>query len=472
MKIRQDFVTNSSSTSFGAAAITGFVTAVTSALGISSAMAAAEAAADLPEEKNIDKSSGPDRDLKPDEIINSENSYESKISQLENEIDAYEKEWASTKDTLEGEDYEKTKSEYEAYIKYLGEKKIEAGEIEFEKQVEKIAKEAEAEYKNEWVERQKDDLKNAREQIEMIEATIKGYGGAGYNVSEAESQLEMYKAKERDLDKTLQKEGVDYNYQANKREPIGPSKSVAEKIKEVDEKYDKMLEDLRKEKIDRKKKAIIERNMEAWREESKAYAKYANTADNYLKTAEAVQTGADIGVDVLEKVTGPAGKTIKKAYVAAKGAAGGLGEAYADPANASSHIAKGIIKGAGDLAKEFTDNQLVKDGIGLASETSQGAVESYQKGEPIATGIEKGLKKAAVDIVVDRLTNKVLPNSARDIDFGSYTGKEVFKGVVNGNPTIKEFIKDSVKDSLKNNVINQAKNLPKGEGFILSDFKL
>jgi len=474
MKIRQDFVTNSSSTSFGAASATGILTAILSALGFSAVTAAAEAAAAVPVGGGGDAGTGssPDRDLDPDALVNSASSYESKMAKLEKEIEQYQKEWEATKDTLEGADYEKTKQEYEAYIKYLGEKQQQAGEIEFAKQVEKITQEAEAEYKNEWLERQKDDLKNTKDQIEMIEATIAGYGEAGYEVSEAKSQLEMYKARERDLDKTLKKEGVDFNYQAKEREPIGPSKSVAEKIKEVDEKYEQVMAEIKKDTMDRKKKEIIQRNMDAWREESKANMKYANTADNYLKTAEAIQAGADIGVDALEKVTGPVGKTIKKAYVAGKGLGGGLGEAIADPSNASSHIAKGIVKGASDLGKEFTDSQLVKDGIGLVSETTQGAIDSYQKGESIASGIGGGLKKAAVDIAGDRLTDKFLPNSARDIDFGSYTGKEIFKGVVNGNPTIKDFIKDSVKDSLKNNVINQAKNLPKGEGFVFGDLKM
>ena len=85
--------------------------------------------------------------------------------------------------------------------------------------------------------------------------------------------------------------------------------------------------------------------------------------------------------------------------------------------------------------------------------------------------MKKGLLKAGVEIAGDHLLNKFVPDSARDIDFGNYSGKEIFKAVVNGNPTVKEFIKDSIKDSIKNNAANQVKNLPKGEGFIFSDLK-
>ena len=477
MKIRQDFVTNSSSTSFGAAAVTGFATAVASVVGISSAMAAANAAADLPEGEIPGSRSVPNRDLDPDAFINSDASIASKLAQLDHEIGEYQKEWERTKDTLEGADYEKTKTEYDGYIEYLGQKKHEAEEIEFEKQVERLTREAEvearAEQKQDWIDRRKDDLKNTREQIEMIEASIKGYGGAGYDIAEAKSQLKMFKDREKDLDKTLKKEGVDYDYTAEKREPIGPSKSITESLKKVDEKYDEIFEQLKTQRINRKKKEIIKRNMDAWRDVSKANIKYGNTADKYLKTAETIQVAADVGVDVLEKVTGPVGKTIKKAYVFGKGVGGGVGEAWADPSNATSHILKGTVKGVADLAKEGR-SQLLKDGIGIVSETTQGAIGSYQKGESIGKGMMDGVKKAGVDIVVDRVLNKIMPGGDdKGIpDFGYSSGKEIFKGIIKGDPSIRSVFKDSVKDAIKANAINHGKNIPKGDGFIYGDLKL
>ena len=471
MKIRQDFVTNSSSTSFGAATVTGMMTAIMTAVGISAATSADLEADNLPD-KMPEYEEGPDRDFDPNDLINSNLGYEEKLGKIDSVIEEYEKEWESTKGTLEGEDYDKTKKQYEEYIEYLKSKKVEAESIEFERELEKIAKEAEKEYKETWIEERKKDLANAREQIEMIEASIRGYGNAGYDIEEAKSQLEMYKSRERDLDKSLKKEGVDYDYKAKEREDIGPSKSVGELLKKVDDKYQKVLDQLRKEKIDRKKKEIIERNIEAWREEGKEYMKYADKADTYLERAEMVQTAADIGVDALEKVTGPAGKAIKKAYVAGKAIGGGVGEAYADPDNATSHMLKATVKAAGDVGKEMTDNQWVKDGIAIVSEAGQGAVDSYQKGESITKGIGKGFIKAGVDIAGDRIASKYLPDqSLPNLDFGKRTGKEIIKSVIAKDPIIKTVLKDSIKDSLKNNSINQIKNLPKGEGFIFSDWK-
>ncbi len=470
MKIRQDFVTNSSSTSFGAATVTGMATAILTAVGISAAASAEEAAGELPAKSP--EEGGPDRSFNPDEWIKGDADLEEKLGKLDREIAEYEKEWLETKDTLEGEDYEKTESQYQEYIEHLKSKKEEAEVIEFEHELEKIAKEAEEEYRQTWIDERKKDLENAREQIEMIEATLRGYGRAGYEVSEAKRQLEMYKQRERDLDKTLKKEGIDHDYEARPREDIGPSKSVGELIKKVDDQYEDFLKQLKKEKNDRRKKEILRERMEARQEESEGYMECADHMDRNLKRAEIIQTGADIGVDVLEKVTGPAGKTIKKVYVGGKALATGGTEAYLDPENAGSHLAKATVKAAGDVAKEFTDTQIVKDGIAIVSEVTQGGIDSYQKGEDISTGMAKGTLKAGVDIVVDRAVSKYLPDgSLPNLDFGDHTGKNIVKSLINKDPVIRTILKDGIKDAMKNNASNQLKNIPKGDGFVFGDWK-
>ena len=471
LKIRQDYVTNSSSTSFGAATVTGFISAIMTAIGISAAASSDAAAAELVG-ADIPEVIGPDRQFDPDAWIESDVSYEEKLKKLAREIAEYEKEWNETQGTLEGDDYEATKQQYDDYVEHLKSKKEEAEVIEYEKELKKIATEAEEEYKQMWVDERKKDLANAREQIEMIEATIRGYGPAGYDVDEAKRQLKMYKDREKDLDKTLKKEGIDYEYKANPREDIGPSKSVEEQLKKVDAEYEAALEQLKKEKNDRRKKEILRERIEARQDESKGYMQCADHMDRNLKRAEVVQVAADIGVDALEKVTGPAGKTIKKVYVGGKALAAGGTEAYLDPENAGSHLAKATIKAAGDVGKEFTDSQILKDGITIVSEVSQGGIDSYQKGEDLSSGMGKGVFKAGIDIAVDRTLKKFLPDgSLPNLDFGKRGGKEIVKSLINGDPIIRTIIKDGIKDSLKSNASNQLKNIPKGDGFIFGDWK-
>ncbi len=469
MKIRKDFVTNSSSTSFGTAAATGFISAILSTLGLSSAYAASEAAEELP--KDSEGASGPDRDFNPQTLVESDIPLEEKMKKIDREIAEYEKEWQENKDSYEGDDYQAKKKEYDEYKEYLESQKERAEYIEYEKEVEKVMKEAEAEYKKDWIDHRKEDLKEAREQIEMIEATIRGYGKSGYDVEEAKAQLEMYKAKERDLDKALKKEGVDFDYQAKEREDIGPSKVMQEKMAEIDAEYQRALDEIRQEKIIERKKEIIRRNQKAWEEESRAHSDFANLADRYKKAAEIIQMGADIGVDILEKVTGPVGKTIKKAYVGGKGLGSGVGEAWADPANASSHIVKGAIKGAGDVAKEFTDSQLVKDGIGYVSEISQGGIESYQKGEDITKGMGKGFGRATIDTVVDRGANKFFGPLA-EVDAGSTPVKSLLKSLKDSDSPVRKALVDSAKENLSKQAINQAKNDWKGQGMVSSDWSM
>lgn len=473
MKIRQDYVTNSSSTSFGAATATGLAAALFTAIGISAASSADVLGKEMPEAEALVVEEGPDRNFDPVEFVKSDLPYEEKLEKLDHEIAEYEKEWEATKHTLEGDDYIETKEQYEKYKEYLENKKVDAENVEFEKQIEKLAKQAEEENKETWIDERKKDLENAREQIAMIEASIRGYGSAGYDIDEAKRQLEMYKNRETDLDKALKKEGVKHDYTAREREDIGPSKSVGELLKKVDDKYEKIFEQLRKEKIDRKKKAIIERNIRAFKAEARAQMELGDISNNLLEKAEMVQVAADIGVDALEKVTGPAGKAIKKGYVAGKALATGAVEATWDPENAASHMVKASVKAVADVAKESTDSQLLKDGIGLASEVTQGGIDSYQKGESISTGMAKGTFKAGVDIVVDRTLNKFLPESSLpNLDFGRYTGKEIMKGLVAKNPIVQNIVKNGIKDGLRSNTSNQLKNLPKGDGFIFGDWKV
>jgi Skp family chaperone for outer membrane proteins len=471
MKIRQDYVTNSSSTSFGAATATGLAAALFTAIGISAASSADVLGAEMPDVDVPAVQEGPDPYFDPDDLLNSNIPYEDKLAKLDREMAEYKKEWESTKDTLEGDDYTETKEEYERYGEYLNNKKQDAENMEFENQVEKLSKQAEQENKALWVDERKKDLESTREQIAMVEASIRGYGSAGYDVNEAKSQLGMFKAREADLAKSLKKEGVEYGYKAKPREDIGPSKSVDELMKKVDDKYEEIFEKLREEKMDRKKKEIIERNIRAFQAEGRAQMRVVDISDDLLKKAEVIQVAAVLGVDALEKVTGPAGKTIKKVYVGTKAMAAGAVEASWDPENAASHMAKATVKAAGDVGKEFTDSQLVKDGIGLTSETIQGGIESYQKGESITSGMAKGTYKAGVDIVVDRALNKFIPESSmKNLSFGSYTGKEIIKGLVAKNPIIQNIVKNGIKDGLRSTTSSQLKNLPKGGGFIFGDW--
>jgi hypothetical protein len=462
MKFRTDFVTNSSSTSFGAATVNGLITALTSVIGLSLVAAANEG--------NQSLETYPNRDFDPYKMINEDLSLDEKLKRLDKEIEAYDYEWNELKETVSQEDYDKTKQSYDEYKEYLEALKEEAEFIEYEKQVELAKEKALLEQKQDWIDRQKQDLVNVSEQIETIKATIKGYEKAGYDVTDAKSQLDMYQQIEKDIKKTLKKEKIDFKYKAKPKQEIGPCLIITENMRKINN----VLETKKKKEKDAKRiklrKRHLQEQMKAFEEEQKAHAKEAKLWNIALKFTELVQVASDFGVDALEKVTGPWGKVVKKAYVGLKGVGGGIGEAIADPDNATSHIVKGTIKGASDVAKDTVKSKYAEAGITLVSETSQEMISSYQKGESYVKAIGKGLLKTSVDVVGDAVVDKFAPDQL-DIEIDNYSHDTIIKQVKLGNPTVKLALKNNFTKAFTSQVANQAKNLPKGEGVVFGDVK-
>ena len=75
--------------------------------------------------------------------------------------------------------------------------------------------------------------------------------------------------------------------------------------------------------------------------EYEAQISKANKYDMATKAAEGIQYGADIAIDGLSYVTGPAGEQIKLAYTAGKALASGMGEGMADPKKCRQASGKG-----------------------------------------------------------------------------------------------------------------------------------
>jgi uncharacterized membrane protein YgcG len=134
------------------------------------------------------------------------------------------------------------------------------------------------------------------------------------------------------------------------------------------------------------------------------YKKHADGFDNLVNKGEMVVTGADFGVNVLEKATGPLGKMVKTGYTIGK-----------------------------DLGKNMSG--------------------SYQKGESLWKGAAKGGLEAGFDLGFDKL-KKALPSGPGNWDFkGSTTdlGKGLADGVKSAvqSQVVKTVIKDPIKDLAK-----------------------
>lgn len=203
--------------------------------------------------------------------------------------------------------------------------------------------------------------------------------------------------------------------------------------------------------------------------------KQARIMDWLYWGARTTQTVADVSIDVLSNVTGPAGKSIKTAYTFGKGVAGGVGEATADPANWKSNMVKGVVNGVTDVVKDKIgdkfgqDNPLTgswaKGGATIVIETGKGALESGLKGEDITKGAISGFGKGTVDAVVSIGGDHLIPpKNLPDVDLSDTTHIILGGG---GSPEVTDAVKEGLKGFTKGTVTNVAK----GDDIPFTDWK-
>jgi len=137
--------------------------------------------------------------------------------------------------------------------------------------------------------------------------------------------------------------------------------------------------------------------------------------------AKATKFVADKSIDVLEKVTGPAGATIKKVYVFSSGVAEGVGHAMGD-GQWGTHLTDGAIKGTKDLVLSTVTDKVF------------GVV-----GDKLSLKNVPGFKD-------------YVPFNAKDAAWGSKNG--IIKAVIGGEGARVGFVKDAIlgKDSVSDAV--------------------
>ncbi len=162
-----------------------------------------------------------------------------------------------------------------------------------------------------------------------------------------------------------------------------------------------------------KKKVLTERG-QIYQEQAKheARAEYMNAG---YQTAQTVQKGADVAMDVAEKVASytpaaPAAKAIKKSYIAAKNAASNFGEWTAGNKNMLQAVTDTAIGTGADLVKDSAD------GFGqklLYNTTMEGGKTVFQgwvdgkSAEEIRDEALKKIKKGATDTLNDTVNSAV-----------------------------------------------------------------
>lgn len=482
MKVKVDFVTNSSSESFGIVAIdTAAAIVATGGLMVMANSArnmlpggASEAARAVAEAVRQDAEW--QEQAVREGYTEAEKMIHSERRELEQELDQFRQMWAESNKTADKDDPGYTRlsqqaEEYESYLKQAIEQK------DYEQyiiQKDKAEAEAAIEAKSEWNRQRQVDLIAAKEEKALLQATLKGYGSAGMDVTAIEDRLAQLGRREAELTDVLRANDALIDYTPRDRGVIGPS----EEMKRLVEDQQKRQAELQKTQAvtDMKKRAEMEERQRKAEQQQRDAAASASRWDYLTKAVEGIQFGADVLVEGLSYVTGPAGQKVKLAYEAGKNVASGLGEGMADPKNAGKHLAKGFAGAATEVAKSrFKDGKLSSNFKSAMADMFNGAAQgSLDAGiaggdwADIAGAGLQGVGSSALDSLVDHGLDQVkgvLPKSvseklpfsrgttadASDLTIGQiYNNNPLSKGLARivGREGVSSYTKDTIKGQL------------------------
>lgn len=465
MKIRIDFVTNSSSESFGVVVVDTIATISTTGAALVLVESAKQAlmgdSAKIAQE--IAKAVEADAQSQSQHVLDSyseaENIINKELSNLQNEMAELSKQWLESDQTADKSDpgYDQLKNQYEEYMEYL---KNQVQTKEYEKymvEVEKAEQQAAAESKNEWISQRQTDMIAVKEEMALLQATAKGYGSKGYDTKDIEDRLKQLQQREQDLSNILKSNNAEFEYNARDRGEIGPgaefdklTKQMAKKRAEMDIAIGLANETRRKE---------LKAAMEAAEAEYAKQMAAAGRWDMATKAAEGIQFGADMAVEGLSHVTGPAGKSIKLAYTAGKSMGAGLGEGMADPKNAGKHLAKGIADAVTEVIKDgLDDSPFKKAAVSVANSAFQSGMDSMIKGKDFSSGAKSGALDGVLDNVleagIDKLANKLPIPKGSSVDVSDFSVSQV----MNNNPLAKGIIKTGVRENAMNELKGSLKD--------------
>jgi len=421
MKVRMDYVTNSSSVSYAVATVQALqqMLLLSGVYGLSTICGFSDSN-QPPTRQDSDEvsASTPDADMNWNNLIDDNLDYDDKINKIENEINNYNAEWESIKDSLAEEDYDQVKSEYDNYIQYLNDVKDACGTFENEKILEQEMNDYANQYAADWENGRKNDIINVKNDIAEIKATISGYQANSIDTAELEGQLQQLQGYEQDLESMFEDENIEFTYTAPDMDPIPPSPEMIAIQQAHDQKMQQLLQqaaanEQRKDEI----RAQMIQN-------AKDYQMELENAGFWGKAtfiAEVISGAADMAVDVLATLTGPAGAVIKVKYEFVKNLGVTTTDVAWDPNNASQHLLKGSVKITTDLIKsrvQFPDGvnkKFFEYAVDMTNDMSATVIDEVSKrpkGET-AEQFSNRLQSAAIKSTIKTSVNTGLTEGSK-----------------------------------------------------------
>jgi hypothetical protein len=254
MKFRTEFVTNSSASTFGAAAggIALAVAGIIAIIGLKcgpppetapekgpdtddtdlhgnelDAVIKASEEAGRQAAKNLAEDAANRDALVMDVLTSQEDQLNAQVTKIQSEIDMYNNQWQEARQGLDPNDpeYANLKQQYDDYQDYLKSQLHDVNSKLGEIQTTRIQEQMAQASRNAWIAQQQQDLVQVAEQKSFLQAVAAGYGAhQGYNIADVNRQLADLTRREQELNSILKANKAEINYTARQREPIGPDK--------------------------------------------------------------------------------------------------------------------------------------------------------------------------------------------------------------------------------------------------------
>lgn len=246
-----------------------------------------------------------------------------------------------------------------------------------------------------WIQQNQSDYVTVKEQKALLDSL-----SASMKISDENPWLEAYKELEKreiDIDKALSSANAKLDYDAVKRGKLDPDPKTLELLKAFEEaksEYENANENA-DEKTRKSLRMTYEKKASKLRQELLEHNRVALA----LKASEGIQYGADVALDGLADLAGPAGTQIKVAYTAIKTVIAGAKDAKKDPKNRSKHLAKAILNTSLNVFKDqLGEIPYGKEASSVVNNMIQSSLSASIAGTSSAQAVGTSLSKSLFDI--------------------------------------------------------------------------
>ncbi len=368
---------------------------------------------------------------------------------LQSELAQTKKNWETIDKTADKStsEYQVQSDKNKAYLDYLSEqlKQIELQKKSVEQ--DRTAKQSIISERDAWIQQNQSDYVTVQEQKALLKSMAPMFEPGN---SEANPWLECFKELEKreiDIDKTLMAANARSEYKALAKGELQPNEETQALLKQLETEkinYETQVADA-DAATHKKLKSAYEKKCKALYDQILK----ANRGELATKASEGLQYGADVAIDGLAELAGPAGAQIKIAYGALKTMFLGVKDARKDPKNKSKHLAKAILNVSATAIKDrYGDQAWAKEATTLLNSTLQSSLNASIAGTSIPESIGTSLTKGIFDLGADKgiAALKEATTIAQDTIESQYTLMTP-QEILNDNPLTQK-LSESIKTQI------------------------